>query len=176
MKRWQRKHFFESSKYPRIKPTDVSELRALIGLLCYRGLYEMKHHSLKILFSDKAAMSRDRIRFLLLTLRFDDPAERKEKWSCDRVAVACPIFQMFNSNTSKYLLPSLYQSIDKTLYTMRHWKAFREYNPSKPHKYGLLLKSLPHSPILKKSLLMLVNQKNGKSHTTSIQQKTIFVI
>ena len=33
-------------------------------------------------------------------------------------------------------------SIDETLYPMRHQIAFRQYNPKKPHKYGLLLKSL----------------------------------
>ena len=49
---------------------------------------------------------------------------------------------MLNSNTSKYLLPSLYLSVDETLYPMRHQIAFRQYNPSKPHRYGLLLKSL----------------------------------
>ena len=48
---------------------------------------------------------------------------------------------MFYSNTSKYLLRSLYLSIDETLYHMRHQIAFRQYNPSK-HTYGLLLKSL----------------------------------
>ena len=49
---------------------------------------------------------------------------------------------MFSSNTSKYLLPSLYLSIDETLYPMRHQIAFRQYNSAKPHRYGLLLKSL----------------------------------
>ena len=47
---------------------------------------------------------------------------------------------MFNFNTSKLLLPSLYLSIDETLYPMRHQIALRQYNSSKP--YGLLLKSL----------------------------------
>ena len=49
---------------------------------------------------------------------------------------------MFNSNTSKYLLPSLYLSIDETLYPMKHQIAFQQYNPSKPYKYRLLLKSI----------------------------------
>ena len=113
---------------------------------------------------------------MLSTLRFDDPEERKEKWPYDHVAAACPIFQMFNSNISKYLLPTFYESIDKSLYTMRHRKAFWEYNPSNQHRHGLLFKSLPHSPILTKPLLMLVNQKNGKSYALSIQQKKILVI
>ena len=82
------------------------------------------------------------MKFLLSTLTFDDPATRKEKWPYDRFAAARPIFEMLNSNTSKYLLPSLYLSIDETPYPMRHQIAFRQYNLSKPHRYGLLLKSL----------------------------------
>ena len=101
--------------FPRIKPTNIFELRVLIGLLYFRGLFGINHHSLNILFSDKAGppvfsvtMSLDRVNFLLSTLIFDDPETHKEKWSYDHFAAARPIFEMFNSNTSKYLLPSLY--------------------------------------------------------------------
>ena len=87
----------------------------------------MNHHRLNILFSDKAGppvfsvtMSRDRMKFLLSTLTFDVPETRKEKWPYDHFAAAYPIFEMFNSNTSKYLLPSIYLWIDETLYPMRH--------------------------------------------------------
>ena len=144
-----KEHLFESSKYPWIKPTNIFELRVLIGLLYFRGLIGINHHSLNIIFSDKAGppvfsatMSRDCVNFLLSTLIFDDPETRKEKWSYDHFADARPIFEMFNSNTSKYLLPLLYLLIDETLYPMRHQIAFQQYNASKPHRYGLLLKSL----------------------------------
>ena len=40
------------------------------------------------------------------------------------------------------LVPSEYLSIDETLYAMRHQINFRQYNPNKPAKYGLLYKSL----------------------------------
>ena len=120
----------------------------MTGLLYFRGLFGMNRHNLNILFSDKAGppvfsatMSRDRMKFLLSTLTFDDPETRNEKWQYDHFAAARPIFEMFNSNTSKYLFPSLYLSIDETLYPMRHQIAFRQYNPSKPYRYGLLLKS-----------------------------------
>ena len=38
----QKDHLLERSIFPRIKPTDVSELRALVGPLYYRGFYAMK--------------------------------------------------------------------------------------------------------------------------------------
>ena len=109
----------------------------------------MNHHGLNILFSDKVGppvfsgtMSRDRIKFSFSSLTFDDPETRKEKWPYDRFAAAHPIFELFNSNTSNYLLPSLYLSIDETLYPMRHQIDFRQYNCSKLQRYGWLLKSL----------------------------------
>ena len=74
-----KEHLFESSTYPWKKPTNIFELRALIGLLYFRSLFGMNHHSLNILFSDNP---------------------------------------------------------------VRHQIAFRQYNPLKPHRYGLLLKSL----------------------------------
>ena len=40
------------------------------------------------------------------------------------------------------LVPSEYLSIDETLFAMRHQIGFRQYNPNKPAKYGLLYKSL----------------------------------
>ena len=40
-------------------------------------------------------------------------------------------------------LPSSLQST--TLYPMRHQIAFRQYNPNKPHRYGMLIKSLNDS-------------------------------
>ena len=100
----------------------IFELRDLIGLLYFRGLYGMDHHSLNMLFSDKAGLPV--LKLLLSTLTFDDPETRKEKWLYDRFAAARPIFEMFNSNTSEYLLPSLYLLIDETLYPMRHQIAF----------------------------------------------------
>ena len=52
---------------------------------------------------------------------------------------------MFNKNCSKFVIPSEYLAIDERLYPTRHEIAFRQYNPKKPHKYGLLLKSINDS-------------------------------
>ena len=71
--------------YPWIKPAGVSESRELIGLFYYRGFYRINHHSLKILFSDKAgppvfsaATSPDGMKILLSALTFDNPEEFKK--------------------------------------------------------------------------------------------------
>ena len=52
------------------------------------------------------------------------------------------LFEGFNKNCSKFFYPSEFLSLDETLYPMRHQTAFRQYNPKKPHRYGLLIKSL----------------------------------
>ena len=49
---------------------------------------------------------------------------------------------LFNSNLAKYVAPSEYLTTDEILYPMRHQITFCQYNPNKPHKYGVLLKSL----------------------------------
>ena len=69
----------------------------------------------------------------------------KDRWPSDRFAAGRDIFQMFNKNCSKYVISSEYRAIDKKLYPMRHQIAFRQYNPKRPHKYGLLLKSINDS-------------------------------
>ena len=52
--RKHREHTFESSKYTWLRETSLNEVRALVGLMYFRGLYGMNHHSIEILFSKKA--------------------------------------------------------------------------------------------------------------------------
>ena len=147
-----KEHIFESSKYTYLKTTDAFEMRAFIGFIYLCGLYKLNHHDLDILFSDKAGppifgaiFSRDRAKFLLASLSFITREECAINFPTDRFASARPIFEMFNASCSKYLVPSRYLTVDETLYPMRHQIAFQQYNPNKPHKYGLLCKSLNDS-------------------------------
>ena len=89
-----------------------------------------------------AIMSKNRFRFLIDHICFNNPQERTQLWETDRFAAVREIWEIFNSNLSKHVAPSEYLSIDETLYPMRQQIAFRQYNPNKPHRYGLLLKSL----------------------------------
>ena len=152
--REHKEHIFESSKYTWLKETTKTEIKALIGLIYLRGLYGMNHRNIELLFAKDigidifgATMSQQRMKFLLANITFDDPDERAQNWPSDRFAAARPLFEKFNSNCSKYVYPSEYLTIDETLYPMRHQIAFRQYNPNKPHKYGLLLKSLNDSRV-----------------------------
>ena len=87
-------------------------------------------------------MSQDRFCFLTLHLCFDDYQSRPERWEFDRFAVFRQFFELLNKECSKHITPSEYLSLDETLYPMRNQAAFRQYNPDKPAKYGVLFKSL----------------------------------
>ena len=144
-----KEHLFQSSKYPYLAENSPLEMRALIGFMYFRGLYGLNHHRMDILFSDKAGppifsaiFSKNRAKFLLASLSFIDRENCMQNFPSDRFASVRPMFELFNANCSKYLIPSPYLTIDETLYPMRHQIAFRQYNPNKPHKYGLLSKSL----------------------------------
>ena len=143
-----KEHMFERSKYTYLRDTTPLEIRALIGFMYFRGLYGLNHHRIDILFSDagpsifSSIFSKNRAKFLLASLSFIDRDNCIINFPRDRFASSRPMFELFNANCSKYLVPSIYLTADETLYPMRHQIAFRQYNPNKPHKYGLLSKSL----------------------------------
>ena len=72
-------------------------------------------------------------------ISFDDTDTRNDRWKSDRFAAFREILEHFNDNCTEMLVPGSYLSIDETLYPMRHQIAFRQYNPDKPAKYGLLI-------------------------------------
>ena len=51
------------------------------------------------------------------------------------------LFKCFNKNCSTTVVPEEYLCIDETLYLTRNKSSFKQCNPSKPAKYGLLFKS-----------------------------------
>ena len=52
------------------------------------------------------------------------------------------VFEVFIFDYMSCLVPGDYLSLDKTLYPMSTQISFKEYNPNKPAKYGLLLKAI----------------------------------
>ena len=109
----------------------------------------MNHHNIELLFKSGigqdifgATVSQQRMRFLLAHIAFDDKSTCKDQWLSDRFAAGRDIFEMFNKNCVKYVIPSEYLAIDEKLYPIRCQIAFRQCKPKKPHKYGLLLKTI----------------------------------
>ena len=138
-----------NSRYGWIRLTDATEIKALFGLMYFRGLMGLHNHSHDILFSENAGhpmfaatMSRNRFTLLIANLSFDTQEEREEKWKFDRFTAIRKFFELFNLNCLKHVVPSEYLSLDETLYPMRNQIGIKQYNPNKPAKYGLLFKSL----------------------------------
>ena len=89
-----------------------------------------------------ACMSRKRFSYLLARLSFDDKTTRPERFRADRFAAVRQVFEIFNLNCSKHLGPPELLAIDETLYPCRTKIGIKQYNPSKPARYGLLFQSL----------------------------------
>ena len=64
------------------------------------------------------------------------------RWQHDRFAAFHKIFEEFNKICGKFLVPDDYLSLDETLYPTRTQISFKQFNPSKPSKYGMLYKSM----------------------------------
>ena len=147
--RWQRsKNFSESSKYTWVKKIDTVEIYAFFGLMYFTGILGVNLHMTDRLFSNDndfvfgAIMSKNRFRFRKGHICFNNSQERTQLWETDRFAAVREIWEIFNSNLSKHVASSEYLSIHETLYPMRQQYAILQYNPNKPHRHGLLLKSL----------------------------------
>ena len=132
-----------------LKLTNHIEINAYIGLLYARAMLNLTHHASKYLFKDiighpifGATMSSNRFWFLNSNIRFDNADSRPNRFQRDRFAAFRDIFESFNDNCSSVLQPNEYLSLDETLYSCRNQISFKQYNPSKPHKYGILFKSI----------------------------------
>ena len=129
--------------------TTVNEIRAFVGLMYARGLFHLNHQDSRILFRSSighpvfgAVMSCNRFRFLTSHIRFDDVRSRQGRFVSDRFAACRELFEKFNNRCNKALQPDEYLAIDETLYGCRNQISFKQYNKSKPQKYGLLFKSI----------------------------------
>ena len=128
---------------------DETEILAFIGLMYLRGLALMCNHDVKYLYSALmdpqpfgATMSKNRFQFLYACISFDDLSTRQARWKHDRFAAIRELFEIFGENCCKHVIPDKYLSLDETLYPMRTSIGFKQFNPSKPAKYGLLFKSI----------------------------------
>ena len=132
-----------------IKNTTLEEMIAYQGLLYARGMLNLSKQNCKNLYEDEighpifgATMSYHRFVFLSSNIRFDNINTRQERFIHDRFAAFREIFEDFNNRCSSVLQPDEYLSIDETLYGCKNQISFKQYNSSKPQKYGLLFKSV----------------------------------
>ena len=129
--------------------TDDMELRAFFGLLLLRGMLCHNHWDVENIWTDlighplfSCTMSRNRFKFLLRFIYFDDKDTRQERKRRDKFSAMREIFELWNDQCAKLLIPSDYVTIDECLYASRNHVGFRTFNPNKPARYGINIKCL----------------------------------
>ena len=101
--------FVSSNKNPYVKETGHIEINALFGLMYLRGLLAMNLQRVDYLFADEghydfgAITSKNRFKFLLSHITFDNHIDRENNWPTDRFVVMRPVWRLFNSNLGKLL-------------------------------------------------------------------------
>ena len=87
-------------------------------------------------------MPHSRFKFISRFIILDDKASRAERWKTDKFACMRELFELMNVGNTKCRYPSAMLSVDEILYPNRGAIGFKQYNPNKPAKYGLLFRSL----------------------------------
>ena len=87
-------------------------------------------------------MSRNIFFFIFANLSSDDAETRAVRWKQDRFAAARELLELLNEQCLKCLSAYNYLYIDETLCPTRSQISFKQFNPSKQAKYGLLFKSI----------------------------------
>ncbi|XP_039291956.1 piggyBac transposable element-derived protein 4-like [Nilaparvata lugens] len=133
-----------------IKPTDVIELKAYIGLLYLAGAYKANRQCLEELWGaegdgvEKFSLVMNLKRFKTLThcLRFDDRTNRADRKKYDRLAPVREVFEKFVENCQKSYCVGENVTLDEMLPGFRGRCSFKQYIPSKPNKYGIKVYAL----------------------------------
>lgn len=132
------------------KPTDLIEIKALLGLLYLAGTLKSSRLNTKEIWDKKGTgverfwvtMSEQRFRFLLNCLRFDDLSSRNERKKIDKLAPIREIFDCFVQNCKNAYCIGTNATIDEKLEAFRGRCGFKQYIPSKPNKYGVKIFAL----------------------------------
>ena len=100
----------------------------------------MFHHESTHIFT--ATVSKNRFKFLLQIIQFDEKETRPERWEGDNYAAIREFFDEGNVQNAKMREASTFLTADETLYSYQGRTGIKQYNPAKPSKYGLSYQSL----------------------------------
>ena len=125
-------------------------------------------------------MTEKRFKFLSGMITFDDRKTREGRWKYDKFTAMRIFFEEINQRNGKMRSPTSYLAIGETLYPYRGRIGTKQYNPSKPAKYGLLYRSLCDSSIPYTYFTLPnggkpveINDEYGKYYVTG-QTSTVF--
>lgn len=138
----------KSKKYKNVtatqRPTDASEVRALIGILTLTTAMKDNHLPSKEIFDTtfcgnryRSTMSNERFDFLISCLRFDDKSTRRQRRQADVYAPFRDLWNLFIAACQENYKPGSHLTIDEQLLGFRERCPFRIYIPNNPNKYGI---------------------------------------
>ena len=84
-------------------------------------------------------MPRERFKFILRYLRFDNYSSRLERLKTDKLTHIRFVFENIKSSLFKYYSPGTFLTVDERLARYRGKCSFRQFIQSKPGKYGIKL-------------------------------------
>ena len=87
-------------------------------------------------------MPEKRFKFISYFITFDHKRTRADRWKTSKFACIRELFEAINERNAKLRYPSPQLTIVETLYLYRSCIDFKQSNPSKLEKYGLLYRSL----------------------------------
>ena len=138
-----------STKYHHFRLVDHMNLQAFLGILYLRAALRVSLRSINTIWHDEssnnlfsAPMSNSCFKFISRFITFDNKASRTERLKTDRFTCMRELFQLINVGNVKWRYPSPMLSVDETLYLYRGAICFKQQNPNKPAKCGLLSWSL----------------------------------
>ena len=134
-----------SAKYSHVKLVDRVDAEAFTGILYLRAAFRLNNLDREVIWNHESAhdkiyatMSLHRFKFICRLITFDNKETRNDRWKTDRFACMRKLFEDINGRNARMRHPSPLLAIDETLYPYRGHIGFRQYNPNKPAKYGLL--------------------------------------
>lgn len=125
---------------------NIDEIWKFIGLMYARGVFAAKNIPLSELWNKKKGnpifrntMPRDRFKYILRLLRFDNKQDRRQRilMQKDRFAHISEVWKIFVENCVKHYNPGPYICVDEQLFPSRARCPFTQYISSKPDKFGI---------------------------------------
>ncbi|XP_049833496.1 piggyBac transposable element-derived protein 4-like [Schistocerca gregaria] len=138
-----------------VKPIDIIELKAFIGLLFLAGVNKSNRQSLEDLWGSdgdgiekfRLVMNIKRFKFIMRCLKFDNRVTHDERRKLDKITTIREIFSLFVQNCQKSYTLRENVTVDEELEGFCGRCSFRQYISSKPNKYGIKIYGLVDSQV-----------------------------
>lgn len=122
----------------------LSEMRAFIGLVYLRGIYQGTNEPLQNLWNPRhgrevfsSTLGFQRFKSILKYIRFDDRAQRNARYRNDKFSAIREVFTLFQDAILRLYWPHENITVDEQLFPSRNRCSFLQYMPMKPTKFGI---------------------------------------